>query len=297
MPTRLSRQYVKFCDLRDFDDPAIRDAIRAIVPGREPKAELERKLWEFAMLALFLEDTDMLREDAKVLAVGAGREPVLFWLANRVGRVVATDIYGQGEFGTDHREADISMLQDPGSHAPFPFRKERLEVLQMDARRLDFPDASFDVVYSLSSIEHFGSPAEIAQSAREMGRVLRPGGYAVVVTECFVRGNPLNGPLVHFGMRLASAGRLARTATPRRRALEVFTARELRKRIVKPSGLRLLQPLDRRISDETWTNLTHHTGHGKLRPASGERWPHILLKGRIGAPYTSTCLVMEKVAR
>jgi ubiquinone/menaquinone biosynthesis C-methylase UbiE len=292
---QLSRQYVKFCDLRDFDDSAVRGTIRNIVPGRDPNTELERKLWEFAMLALFLEESGTLRDDTDVLAVGAGREAILFWLANRVGRIVATDIYGEGEFGTDDREAGVSMLRDASAHAPFPYRADRLEVLQMDARHLDFADASFDVVYSLSSIEHFGSPADIRKAAQEIGRVLRPGGYAVVVTECFVQRSPLNAPLVHFGARLASVGKLARNATPRRRALEVFTVRELSDHIVKPSGLRLLQPLDRRISPETWRNLTHHTGPGKLRSATGEHWPHILLKGRIGTPYTSVCLVMEKV--
>ena len=50
------------------------------------------------MLALFLEETGRLDEDTRALAVGAGDERMLFWLANRVGRVVATDIYGEGDF-------------------------------------------------------------------------------------------------------------------------------------------------------------------------------------------------------
>ena len=39
-PPRLRRHYVKLCDLRDFDDPALRARIREIVPGHEPEAEL-----------------------------------------------------------------------------------------------------------------------------------------------------------------------------------------------------------------------------------------------------------------
>ena len=50
------------------------------------------------------------------------------------------------------------MLTDPASHAPFPYREDRLEVVYADARELPFPDESFDVVFSLSSIEHFGGP-------------------------------------------------------------------------------------------------------------------------------------------
>ena len=88
--------------------------------------------------------------------MGAGDERILFWLANHVGEVVATDIYGEGDFAG--REAGGSMLVDPAAHAPFPYREDRLSVLWMDARELAFPDASFDVVYSLSSLEHFGGP-------------------------------------------------------------------------------------------------------------------------------------------
>src|SRR3954454_6409588 len=171
----LSRQYAKVVDLRDFRDPEIAELISEISPG-ESADRPYRKPWEFAMGALFLRDVGRLEGDAEVLDVAAGSEPILYWLANRARRVVATDIYGRGRFG--EREATISMLDDPGAHAPYPYPADRLEVLDMDARQLSFPDASFDVVISFSSIEHFGSPDEIAAAAREIGRVLRPGGHA-----------------------------------------------------------------------------------------------------------------------
>jgi hypothetical protein len=90
--TGLRRQYVKLCDLRDFDDPAVSSRIDDIVPGLDASERLQRKNWEYAMLTLFLEDSGSLREDARILSVGAGHETVLFWLANRVAKVVATDI-------------------------------------------------------------------------------------------------------------------------------------------------------------------------------------------------------------
>src|SRR2546422_933977 len=130
----LSRQYVKLCDLRDFEDPAIIEKAREILPERDPVADAERKVWEFVTLALFLEDVGRLHDGTEALAVGAGDERILFWLANRVGRVVATDIYGEGKFAD--REAAASMLEEPGAHAPFPYREDRLEVRRMDARDL-----------------------------------------------------------------------------------------------------------------------------------------------------------------
>jgi SAM-dependent methyltransferase len=285
----LSRQYVKLCDRRDFDDPKLRAAIRDVVPGRDPERELERKLWEYAMLVLFLGEVGALREDARILAVGAGQEAPLFWLANRVGKVVATDIYGEGGFAD--REASASMLSDPAALAPYPYREDRLEVLHMDARSLEFPDASFDAVFSLSSIEHFGDSRDVARAAAEIGRVLRPDGHAFVVTECFVGSRrPLDFALVQTGVRIATGGRRCATATPRRRATEVFTARELETRIVRPSGLRLMQPLDLELSPETFENVTRLGADGRV---DSPTYPHILMKA-FGAPWTSASLALHR---
>lgn len=295
---RLRRQYVKLCDRHDFEDPELRARIREIVPNLEPQAELHRKYWEYATLTLFLEDVGGLEEHTEVLDVGAGHEEVLYWLANRVGRVVATDIYGEGAFAG--REAEASMLTDPNAFAPYPYREDRLEARSMDARALDFPDASFDVVFSLSSIEHFGSSVDIANAARELGRVLRPGGYAFVATECFLRRHPLNSRLAQTAIRFLTLGRLAKDATPRHRAIEVFTPAELERQIVRPSGLVLLQGLDRSLSPESWENVHSWVGDG-LEPATGAPFPHLILQNRgtfpfktYGAPWTSVALAMRK---
>jgi SAM-dependent methyltransferase len=244
------------------------------------------------MLALFLREVGRLTEDTEALAVGAGDERIVFWLANHVGRVVATDIYGTGSFA--EREAGASMLSDPRAHAPFPYREDRLEVRYMDGRKLEFPDASFDVVFSVSSIEHFGGPGDIARGARELGRVLRPGGHAVIITECFVKRHPGSAAPVDFALRLASLGRLRRHATPRRRAgVDVLTARELSCWIVGPSGLELLQPLDTSISPASYDNLTRVRPGRDPEPATGSFYPHVLLQFR-GSVFTSVCLVLRK---
>ena len=284
---------MKLCDRRDFDDPEIRAAIRDVVPGRSSDEEVERKYWEYAMLVLFMRDVGALREDADVLAVAAGHEEPLFWLANRVRRVVATDIYGDGGFSSG--EAESRMLDAPDSFAPYPYKRDRLEVRWMDARELEFPDESFDFVFSLSSIEHFGGPRDIARAAAEVGRVLRPGGHACIVTECFVRSHPLDSPLVQTAIRGLTLGRRCGVATPTRRVVEVFSASELEPRIVRPSGLRLLQPLDVELSPETFDNVARLHPDGRLETPSGRRHPHIALAGP-GAPWTSVCLVLEKPA-
>jgi SAM-dependent methyltransferase len=289
----LTRQYAKLCEIEDFADARIVGRIAEILPERDPLAHIERKAWEFAMLTLVLEDLGRLGRDTTALAVGAGTERIAFWLANRVGKVVATDIYGASDFG--RQEAPASMLADPAAHAPYPYDADSLDVRFMDARELQFEDASFDVVYSLSSIEHFGSPRDKAQAAGELGRVLRPGGHAVVITECFVRRHPLNAAPVDFAIRLATAGRKRRVATPRRRGYldEPFTAAELQRLIVAPSGLELMQPLDLGVSAQTWTNLTRQVEGRVAESRAGTFYPHILLQVDRSV-FTSVCLPLRK---
>jgi ubiquinone/menaquinone biosynthesis C-methylase UbiE len=289
----LRRQYVKLCDVQDFDDPAVRERIREIEPGLERRAEVHRKYWEYALLTLFMEDVGRLGADTEVLSVAAGHEHVLFWLANRVARVVATDIYGTGTFAD--REAAATMLEDPSSFAPYPYRKDRLEVRQMNALELEFPDESFDVVFSLNSIEHFGGRREIVQAAGEMARVLRPGGYAFVVTECFVNRHPSNSRLLQTAVRGATFGRFCRIATPRRRITDVMTREEVMSRVVRGSGLTLLQPPDFTVSTESADNLVHFAVDGTLTPRTGEPWPHVQLE-LYGSRWTSVALALAKPA-
>jgi len=291
----LARQYCKLCDVRDFDDSALRAMLRAIIaPGPSPHEELRRKFWEYAMLGLYLEEVGALREDAEALAVAAGHEEPLYWLANRIARVLATDIYGEGDFS--YREATNSMLTDPAAFAPYAYREDHLEVRSMNALALDLSDESFDIVFSLSSIEHFGTPRQIASAAREMARVVRPGGHLVIVTECLVGWHPLDPALVQFAIRLATLGRRCGPATPRQRVIDAFNARELRRDVVRPTGLHLVQPLDVRVSPETFDNLIHWKGAGELTPLSGDPYPHILLRG-YGSPWTSAFLAFHKPLR
>ena len=51
-------------------------------------------------------------------------------------------------------------------------------VLQMDAERLAFPDRSFDFIWSWGVVHH---SADTRQVLKEMHRVLKPSGHAVVM--------------------------------------------------------------------------------------------------------------------
>jgi SAM-dependent methyltransferase len=209
--------------------------------------------------------------------------------------VTAVDIYGSGHFA--EMEAQGGMLEDPSRFAPYPFREDRLTVQYMDARKLDFPDESFDVVLSCSSIEHFGTMRQIAGAAAEIGRVLKPRGFAIIISELFVKHSLIDRAPVHFAARLATLGRRAPTATPwRRYALnEAFTCRDLQCYVIDASRLQLMQSVDTSISDDTWSNMTITHAGGRYTTTSGNELPHILLQGGRSV-FTSVCLALQKVA-
>ena len=155
---------------------------------------VHRKAFEWTHLVYGLERLGALGPNVTVLGVGAGHERVLYYLANRSRLTVATDLYGGHFVDTPGQEAAPDFLHEPERYAPFPYREDRLVPMPADGLRLPFADESFDVVYSLSSIEHFGGHENAAVAMREKARVLKPDGIAVVATELVLEG-PANEEL------------------------------------------------------------------------------------------------------
>lgn len=115
------------------------------VAQRDPLPHFLRSLEEF------------VRPDQDVLDIGAGAgELNSYQLRGRVRRMVGVDL--------DPRVRDNPLL-DEGIVGP--------------AEGLPFPDASFDLAFSIYVLEHVGDPGGFA---REVARVLRPDGYFLALT-------------------------------------------------------------------------------------------------------------------
>lgn len=185
----------KLCEIEDFNHvlrkTAIRDIEQRFLPDfpNYPANREHRKSWEYAQFMIGLRQLGMLRDDALALSVAAGREYVVFWLTNHVKQVFATDIYGTGDFSK--REAEAEMLFNPDACVPqLPYNRNRLVVQYMNALDLRHEDATFDIVFSLSSIEHFGGLSGAQSALREMSRVAKPGGIVMLTTECCFNHRP-----------------------------------------------------------------------------------------------------------
>lgn len=167
-----------------FDDLATYSFDYHIFQSRTPPV-VHRKGWEWVQTLYGLKALDMIRPEHSAIGIGAGRECVIFWLGDHLRRVVATDLYGNEEWSTTGgREADIAVVNDPQQFCPRQIRREAIEFQTLDGTNLEgIADESFDIAWSLSSIEHFGSHARAGDAVREMARVVRPGGVIAVATE------------------------------------------------------------------------------------------------------------------
>ena len=254
---------VQLCELANpakWDNPEWLAILKSLAAAPIEKAQMHRKAYELTQTIFGLQRLGALTGTARILSVGAGHEPILYWLANHAGKIVATDLY-EGEWQSKFsREGDPGVLDQPAAFAPFPYRRERLAFMRMDGSRLAFVDRSFDAAYSLSSIEHFGGVEGARRSVADMARVLKPGGILALATEWCVRG---------------TAGG------------EVFSPAEVRRIIDQPS-LRLVQPIDDRVWDR------YETPPVDLRVDRFQS-PHMLLK-HDQAIFTSVFVFLEKLA-
>ncbi|HZS40469.1 MAG TPA: class I SAM-dependent methyltransferase [Polyangia bacterium] len=119
------------------------DEVRLTGRGNEPEAHLCRTR----------RYVDVARADVLVLGAGRGEELAL-WRAQQPRSLTAVD-------ALDHARHWHAV---PG-----------VRFARMDARALAFADASFDLVASTALFEHID---RVDDAAREMARVLRPGGLA-----------------------------------------------------------------------------------------------------------------------
>jgi SAM-dependent methyltransferase len=250
------------CEPSFWDDGEWRGYGRALgIPQDE--GWYHRKAWEWTQCVYGLERLNALGRNKVVLGVGAGHERVLYYMANRSAVTVATDLYSGDFSDSPAKEADPAFLKDPTQFAPFSYDTHRLLGLPADGCHLPFRSGSFDVVYSLSSIEHFGGHEGASQAMREMNRVLSPGGTACVATELVLEG----------GSHPA-----------------YFTLAHLYEYVVEPAGMSLVEPLaESRPSQELLNDPV------KL-PEDYLKTPHIVMQEGPWK-FTSVCLFMRKPTR
>jgi SAM-dependent methyltransferase len=146
--------------------------------------EIYRKGWEWTQCLYGLRELQMLKPEYRALGVGVGRESVIYYLADHIAHVMATDLYGAQSWSSQGgREADLALLEASKAYCPVSVNFSKITFENQDGTHLTYANDSFDFAWSLSSIEHFGGHAAATKAMQEMARVVRPGGVVAVATE------------------------------------------------------------------------------------------------------------------
>ncbi len=115
------------------------------------------------------------RGNEQVLDVGCGRGLMLIGAAKYLttGKAVGIDTWQAEDLSGNNAEATLENAKREGV-------AERVEVLTADMRDLPFPNEAFDVVVSKAAIHNIYSADDRAVAIREIARVLKPHGVALI---------------------------------------------------------------------------------------------------------------------
>ena len=115
------------------------------------------------------------RGDEQVLDVGTGRGLLLVGAARRIttGHATGIDIWNQEDLSGNALERTEQNLISEGV-------AEKCSLVSEGAQRMSFPDESFDVILSNLCLHNIYDRSTRLQACREIVRVLRPGGMAIL---------------------------------------------------------------------------------------------------------------------
>ena len=257
----------KLCCVEDWENAEMKNMLNSLGYS----GFIHRKDWEWSLGLIAMHRFNMLNNNSIVLGVGSGKEKILFYLANdHVKHVYATDLYMVNGW----TEAPADFIRNPEKYSEQEYNHQKLTVLNMDGKKLSFDSDRFDVVFSFSSIEHFGGQKHSGalESVREMGRVLKAKGIAIVATEFILNNKDHN---------------------------EYFNERTIYSDLIdKLDNLKLVEPLDLTITEKTaQTVLDFYPDPLYWNCMSSEykkSHPHVLIRIR-NIVHTSIMLVFKKL--
>jgi SAM-dependent methyltransferase len=174
----------RLCYIEDWKNEEIKETLSQL-QKLNPQGFIHRKDWEWALGIVAMRRFGKLTKNSKAIGVGSGTEPIPFYLANNINHVYATDLYDAKDW---KKAAPSDFPENPKKYAPFSYNEDALTVLRMNGTKLEFPSENFDIAFSFSSIEHFGGKNHLGalRCLREIERVLKRGGIAVIATEYII---------------------------------------------------------------------------------------------------------------
>ena len=109
-------------------------------------------------------------QDKHILDIGCGRGELIRYAINK--GAIAT--------GIDYSKSAIKYAKNTIKNA-IGKHKEQSKVLKMDAKKLDFQNESFDMIFLLDIVEHLHD-WELEECLKEVNRVLKKNGEVIIHT-------------------------------------------------------------------------------------------------------------------
>ncbi|MET0372540.1 MAG: class I SAM-dependent methyltransferase [Sphingobium sp.] len=177
------------CAAADFQHPRYFQLCK-FMDGRP---QWHRKQWEWVFILHHLFDSGALKEGARGLGFGVGREPLPAAFALAGATVVATDAptdlsISSGWMSSSQHSASLEELRF--HWIPDEIFKQRISFQSADMTNIDPQLSDFDFVWSSCCFEHLGSlRAGLDFVRNSVETCLKPGGIAVHTTEFNLSSN------------------------------------------------------------------------------------------------------------
>lgn len=115
------------------------------------------------------------RGDEHVLDIGTGKGLLMIGAAKRLssGRSIGIDIWNKSDLSGNSGEAALR-------NAELEAVKDKVEIINADAQNMPFPENSFDYILSNLCIHNIKSKSGRVMACREIVRILKPGGTALI---------------------------------------------------------------------------------------------------------------------
>lgn len=225
-----ARETAEISISHDCCDPQVYDALRTAYesrishrgkPGRSRRMRFEM-IWETVWPLVNLK----LEPGLRVADIGAENSCLPPYFASLGCEAFGIDAF-IGGYGTFFREQVLglckneTLILDVSSDSG---RKGQVRYRREDATHINFPDNYFDRITCISTIEHIHDDTAVA---KELARILRPGGILAMTTTYGYKYSQDNTLTDDDAANYVDANR-------------IYTKEALFKRIVDPAGLRFI---------------------------------------------------------
>lgn len=172
-----------------------------------------------AIKELIEEKSDRPLQGADILEIGPGQRPIQLTYFGQTNRALGidTDYFPQKgtllEYSRMWRENGSIRTMKTAARKVLGIDRRiskhvrdylgvasvpAVSILKMDAAAMDFNDCSFDAVYSRAVFEHLPCPEAVV---REIHRVLRPGGTAIITLHLYTCDSGCHDARILMGQR------------------------------------------------------------------------------------------------